>query len=69
MSMMWFKHNCCSGEYYLFTPYRTSTDGEHKVVHVVTSSNETYGVVSIGEEHEYDVIELQQISTQHTSAA
>ena len=64
--MMWFKHSCCSGEYYLFTLYRTSTDGEHKVV--VTSSNEAYGVASI-EEHEYDVIELQQISTQHTSAA
>ena len=64
MSMMWFKHNCCSGEYYLFTPYRTSaqsSDGDHKMV--VTSSNE------VGEEHEYDVIELQQISTQHTSTA
>ena len=54
--MMWFKHNCCSDEYYLFTLYRTSTESEHKVVHVVTSSNEAYGVVSVGEEHEYDVV-------------
>ena len=66
MSMMWFKHNHYSGEYYLFTPYRTSTEGEHKMVG--TSSNEAYGVVSVGEEHEYDVIGLQQIPTQHTSA-
>ena len=54
MSMMWFKHNYYSGEYYVFTPYRTSTEGEHKMV--VTSSNEAYGVVSVGEEHEYDVV-------------
>ena len=67
MSMMWFKYNYYSGECYLFTLYRNSTDGEHKVV--VTSSNEAYGVVSIGEEHEYDVIGLQQTPTQHTSAA
>ena len=67
MSMMWIKHNYCSGEYYLFTLYRTSTESEPKMV--VTSSNEAYGVVFVGEEHEYDVIELQQISTQHTSAA
>ena len=66
MSMM-FKYNYCSGEYYPFTLYRTSTEGEHKMV--VTSSNEAYGVVSIGEEHEYDVIGLQQTPTQHTSAA
>ena len=32
-------------------PYRTSTEGEHKVV--VTSSNEAYGVVYIGEQHAY----------------
>ena len=66
MSMIWFKYNCCSGEYYLFTPYRASTEGEHKVV--VTSSNEAYGVVSIGEKHEYDVIGLQQTPTEDTSA-
>ena len=29
-------------------------EGEHKVV--MTSSNEAYGVVSIGEQHEYDVV-------------
>ena len=54
MSMMWFKHNCCSGEYYLFTLCRTiaqSTEGEHNVV--VTSNNEVY---EIGEEYEYDVV-------------
>ena len=52
--------------YYLFTLYRrTSTEGEHEVV---TSNNEAYGVVSVGEKNEYDVIELQQIPTQHTSA-
>ena len=51
---VWFKHNCCSGEYYLFTLYRTSTEGEHKMV--VTSSNEAYGVVSVGEGNEYDVV-------------
>ena len=65
MSMMWFKCNYCSGEYYLFTLYRTSTEGEHEVV---TSSNEAYGVVSVGEKQEYDVIELQQTPTQDTSA-
>ena len=65
MSMMWFKHKYCSGEYYLFILYRTSTEGEHEVV---TSSNEAYGVASVGEKHEYDVIGLQQIATQHTSA-
>ena len=54
MGMMWFKHNCCSGEYYLFILYRPSTEGEHKMV--VTSSNEAYGVVSIGGEHQYDVV-------------
>ena len=65
--MMWFKHYYCSGEYCLFTLYRTSSKGEHKMV--VTSSNEAYGVVSIKEEHEYDVIGLQQTPAQHTSAA
>ena len=65
MSMM-FKYNYCSGEYYPFTPYRTSTEGEHKAV--VTSSNEAYGVVSMGEEHEYDVMGLQQTPSQDTSA-
>ena len=66
MSMMWFKHNYCSGEYYLFTQYRrTSTEGEHEVM---TSSNEAYGVVSVGKKHEYDVIEFQQTHTQDTSA-
>ena len=54
MSMMWFKHNYCSGEYYLFTLYSASSKGEHMMM--VTSSNEAYGVVSIGEEHEYDVV-------------
>ena len=39
---------------YIFTLYRTSTEDEHKVL--VTSSNEAYGVVSVGEEHEYDVV-------------
>ena len=54
MSMMWFKHNYCSGEYYLFILYRrTSTEGEHEVV---TSSNKAYGVVFVGEENEYDVV-------------
>ena len=54
----------CSGKYYLFTPYRTSTEGEHKMV--VTSSNEAYGVVTAREEHEYDVIGLRQTQTQHS---
>ena len=54
MSMMWFKHNCCSGKYYLFNLCRTpaqSTEGEHNMA--VTSSSE---VPEIGEEHEYDVV-------------
>ena len=33
---------------------------------VVTSSNEAYGVVSVREEHEYEVIGLQQT---HSSSA
>ena len=48
----------------IFTSYRTSTEDEHKMV--VTSSNEAYGVVSVREEHEYDVIGLQQT---HSSTA
>ena len=48
------QYNCCSGVYYVFTLYRTSTESEHKMM--VTSSNEAYGVVSVGEEHEYDVV-------------
>ena len=48
------QQNCCSGVYYPFTLYRTSTEDEHKVL--VTSSNEAYGVVSVGEGHEYDVV-------------
>ena len=66
MSMMWFKHKYCNGEYYLvILCRRTSTEGEHEVV---TSSNEAYRVVSVGKKHEYDVIELQQTHTQDTSA-
>ena len=61
------QQSSCSGKYYLFTPYRTSTEGEHKMV--VTSSNEAYGVVSVREEHEYDVIGLQKTHTQHSSDA
>ena len=57
----------CSGKYYLFPPYRASTEGEHKMV--VTSSNEAYGVVSVREEHEYEVMELQQTHIQHSSPA
>ena len=52
---------CCSGRYYLFTPYGTSTEGQHKMV--VTSSNAAYGVVSVREEHMYEVIGLH---TQHS---
>ena len=48
----------------IFTPYRTSTEGEHKMV--VTSSNAAYGVVSVREEHEYEVIGMQQT---HSSPA
>ena len=51
----------------IFTPYRTSTEGEHKMV--VTSSNEAYAVVSVREEHEYDVIGMQQTHTQRSSPA
>ena len=45
----------------ILIPYRTPTEGEHKMV--VTSSNAAYGVVSVREEHEYDVIGLQQHSS------
>ena len=41
----------------ILIPYRTSTEGEHKMM--VTSSNAAYGVVAVREEHEYDVIGLQ----------
>ena len=66
IAMMWFKVNYCSGEYYLFTLYRTSTEDEHKMT--VTSSNEAYRVASIIKGHEYDVIGPQQTPTHHTSA-
>ena len=36
---------------------------------VVTSSNAAYGVVSVREEQEYDVIGLQWTHTQHSSPA
>ena len=34
---------------------------------VVTSSNSAYGVVSASEDHEYELIELPQMDTQHLS--
>ena len=49
MSMIWFKHYCCSGECYLFILCRSSTEGEHNTV--LTSRNEAYRVVSIREKH------------------
>ena len=42
-----------------------STDYDRDVI----SRNSAYGVVSANENHEYEVIELQQMHTQHSSTA
>ena len=44
---------------------RVSTDYDCRKV--VTSSNSAYGVVSANENHEYEVIGLQQMDTHHMS--
>ena len=51
----------------LLVPYRSTsspTEGDHKMV--VTSSNAAYGVVSVSEHHQYEVIGPQ--TAQHSSA-
>ena len=42
-----------------------STEYDHDKV--VTTSNSAYGVVSASEDHEYDVIGLQETHTHHIS--